>query len=61
MKTLVMVLKNRQSIPAGDLRPLIAPFVKTDAPPDYDFIRNFRLRITYFTAMYPDCVEITQE
>ena len=61
IKTLFIIQKNGASIPVHDLRPLIVTFVKTDQPLDCNFMTNFRLRITYFIAMYSDCVEITQE
>ena len=61
MQTLVYVLKNRPSICARDLRPIIAEFVKVDQPLDYYFIQNFRQRIAYFIAKNPNFGEITQE
>ena len=61
MKTLVTVLKNRTSISAMDLRPLITHFVKTDQPMDSVFVSNFRQCMICFIARNPDCEEVTQD
>ena len=50
MQSLVHVLKNRSSICARDLRPIIAEFANVDQPLDCYFIRNVRLRVAYFIA-----------
>ena len=61
MKTLVTVLKNRPSISAMDLRPLITQFVRSDQPMDCVFVRNFRQRMIFFKACNLDCEEVTQD
>lgn len=59
MKTLVVVLSNRPAMCVRDLSPLVAQCMNKDQPLCCDFIRNLKLRISYFIAKNLDFGQVT--